>query len=220
MVRPPGAKRGRMAHQNIPPTKSNLFSVKDQLTTAREGYDLLEQKREILVMELMRLVEEVKLLERDMDKRLESSYGALKQMLVRMGRATAREVSEGIRFAYEMREKSNKLMGMAMPTIDVDMPGMELKYSFMSTDSACDATTVEFFELLKLISRMAEVRTMVWRLAKEVRKTQRRVNALDKIVIPDVEETKKFIEGVLEEREREVFFVQKILKAKLLGDRV
>jgi V/A-type H+/Na+-transporting ATPase subunit D len=209
-----------MAHQNIPPTKSNLFSVKDQLTTAREGYDLLEQKREILVMELMRLVEEVKLLERDMDKRLESSYGALKQMLVRMGRDTALEVSEGIQFSYAMREKSGKLMGMAMPTIDVDMPGMELKYSFMNTDSACDATTVEFFELLKLISRMAEIRTMVWRLAKEVRKTQRRVNALDKIVIPDVEETKKFIEGVLEEREREVFFVQKILKAKLLGDRV
>jgi V/A-type H+-transporting ATPase subunit D len=111
-------------------------------------------------------------------------------------------------------------MGIPLPTIDVDMPRMELKYSFMSTDSACDSTTIEFFELLKLISRMAEIRTMVWRLAKEVRKTQRRVNALEKIVIPDVEDTKKFIEGVLEEREREVFFVQKILKARLLGDRV
>jgi V/A-type H+/Na+-transporting ATPase subunit D len=97
---------------------------------------------------------------------------------------------------------------------------MELKYSFMSSTSACDATTIEFFELLKLIARMAEIRTMVWRLAKEVRKTQRRVNALEKIVIPDVQDTKKFIEGVLEEREREVFFVQKILKARLLGDRV
>ena len=97
---------------------------------------------------------------------------------------------------------------------------MELKYSFMSTHSSCDGTMIEFFEMLKLIARMAEIRTMVWRLAKEVRKTQRRVNALEKIVIPDVEETKKFIEGVLEEREREVFFVQKILKARLLGDKV
>jgi V/A-type H+-transporting ATPase subunit D len=66
---------------------------------------------------------------------------------------------------------------------------------------------------------MAEIRTMVWRLAKEVRRTQRRVNALEKIVIPDVLETKKYIEDVLEEREREVFFVQKILKARLLGDK-
>ncbi|MGA2481319.1 MAG: V-type ATP synthase subunit D, partial [Spirochaetia bacterium] len=107
-----------------------------------------------------------------------------------------------------------------LPTIDMDMPKMELKYSFMSTDSSCDGTMTEFFELLKLVARMAEIRTMVWRLAKEVRKTQRRVNALEKIVIPDVQETKKFIEGVLEEREREVFFVQKILKARLLGERV
>jgi len=209
-----------MARFDVPPTKSSLFSVKEQLTIAREGFELLEQKREILVMELMRLVEEVKLLERDMDKRISSAYGSLKQMMLRVGRETAGEVSAGIGFDYVAREKSGKLMGMPLPTIDVQMPLMELKYSFMSSHSSCDGTMIEFFELLKLIARMAEIRTMVWRLAKEVRKTQRRVNALEKIVIPDVEETKKFIEGVLEEREREVFFVQKILKARLLGDKI
>ena len=209
-----------MARFDVPPTKSSLFSVKEQLSIAREGFELLEQKREILVMELMRMVEEVKLLERDMDKRVKSAYGSLKQMILRVGRETAREVSTGIDFNYAVREKSGKLMGIPLPTIDVEMPRMELKYSFMSTYASCDGTMMEFFEMLKLIARMAEIRTMVWRLAKEVRKTQRRVNALEKIVIPDVEETKKFIEGVLEEREREVFFVQKILKARLLGDKV
>jgi V/A-type H+-transporting ATPase subunit D len=209
-----------MARYDVPPTKSSLFSVKEQLTIAREGFELLEQKREILIMELMRLVEEVKLVERDLDKRVTTAYGTLKQMLVRVGRENARDVSAGIEFEYSTREKHGKLMGIPLPSIDVDMPRLELKYSFMSTSSACDATTVEFFELLKLLARMAEIRTMVWRLAKEVRKTQRRVNALERIVIPDVEETRKFIEGVLEEREREVFFVQKILKARLLGDRV
>ena len=209
-----------MARYDVPPTKSSLFSVKEQLSIAREGFELLEQKREILVMELMRMVEEVKLLERDMDKRIQSAYSSLKRTIVRVGRETAREVSTGIRFDYVVREKQGRLMGIPLPTIDMEMPRMELKYSFMSTDSSCDGTMIEFFELVKLIARMAEIRTMVWRLAKEVRKTQRRVNALEKIVIPDVEETKKFIEGVLEEREREVFFVQKLLKARLLGDKV
>jgi len=209
-----------VARYDVPPTKSNLFSVKEQLTIAREGFELLEQKREILIMELMRLVEEVKLLERDLDKRVGSAYGALRQMLVRVGRENARDASAGIQFEFATREKHGKLMGIPLPTIDVQMPRLELKYSFMNTSGACDATTVEFFELLKLLARMAEIRTMVWRLAKEVRKTQRRVNALERIVIPDVEETRKFIEGVLEEREREVFFVQKILKSRLLGDRV
>jgi V/A-type H+-transporting ATPase subunit D len=209
-----------MARFDIPPTKSSLFSVKDQLSIAREGFELLEQKREILVMELMRMVEEVKLLEREMDKRIDSAYGTLKHMFVSVGRQTAKEISAGIRFEYSVREKQGKLMGIPLPTLDFEMPKMDLKYSFMSTFSSCDKTMIEFFELLKLLARMAEIRTMVWRLAKEVRKTQRRVNALEKIVIPDVLETKSFIEGVLEEREREVFFVQKILKSRLLGERV
>jgi V/A-type H+-transporting ATPase subunit D len=209
-----------MARFDIPPTKSSLLSIKDQLTIAREGFELLEQKREILIMELMRMVEEVKLLERDLDKRIGTAYGSLKQMIVHMGRETALDVSAGIQFDYAVRERQGKLMGIPLPTLDMDMPHMDLKYSFMSTDSTCDGLMREFFELLKLIARMAEIRTMVWRLAKEVRKTQRRVNALERIVIPDVVDTKKFIESVLEEREREVFFVQKILKARLLGDRV
>jgi V/A-type H+-transporting ATPase subunit D len=209
-----------MARYDVPPTKSSLLGVKEQLAVAQEGFELLEQKREILVMELMRMVEEVKLLERDMDKRIDSAYATLRRMIVRVGRETAREISTGIEFEYVVHEKQGKLMGIPLPTIDMSMPRMDLKYSFMGTYSFCDRTMLEFFELLKLIARMAEIRTMVWRLAKEVRKTQRRVNALEKIVIPDVQETKKFIEGVLEEREREVFFVQKILKARLVGDRV
>ena len=209
-----------MARYDVPPTKSNLFAVREQGVIAREGFELLEQKREILIMELMRLVEEVKLVERDLDRRVATAYGSLKRMLIRIGRETAREVSAGIHFDYSTREKPGTLMGIPLPTVDVEMPRLERQYSFMATSASCDATTVEFFELLKLLARMAEIRTMVWRLAKEVRKTQRRVNALEKIVIPDVEETRKFIEGVLEEREREVFFVQKILKARLLGDRV
>ena len=61
---------------------------------------------------------------------------------------------------------------------------------------------------------MASIRTIVWRLAEEVRKTQRRVNALDKMIIPQTVETTKYIEGVLEERERENVFVLKALKKK------
>jgi V/A-type H+/Na+-transporting ATPase subunit D len=207
-----------MARYDVPPTKSSLFAVKEQLTTAREGFELLEQKREILVMELLRMVETVKLIEREMDARLATAYGALSRMMLRVGRRGAKEISSGIRFDYGVSEKQTKLMGIRLPTVALEMPSMDLRYSFLGTDSACDATMTEFFELLKLVARVAEVRTMVWRLAKEVRKTQRRVNALEKIVIPDVLETKGFIEGVLEEREREVFFVQKILKARLLGE--
>jgi V/A-type H+-transporting ATPase subunit D len=84
----------------------------------------------------------------------------------------------------------------------------------MGTFADIDKVVVEFFELLSLLTEMAAIRTIVWRLAAEVRKTQRRVNALDKMVIPQTAETKTYIESVLEERERENVFVLKALKAR------
>jgi len=71
-----------MMREQIAPTKSNLLKTKERLEIAKEGYDLLEQKREILVAELIRKVELVKILERDLDKRVETAYPCLKRMLV------------------------------------------------------------------------------------------------------------------------------------------
>ena len=63
-----------MAKLNVAPTKSNLLAIKEQLVSAQNGYELLEQKREILVMELMHMVERVKLLESEMDKEYAKAY--------------------------------------------------------------------------------------------------------------------------------------------------
>jgi V/A-type H+-transporting ATPase subunit D len=76
---------------------------------------------------------------------------------------------------------------------------------------------VEFTELMKLIAQMASLRSVVWRLAKELRKTQRRVNALEKMVIPESRARKVFIEAALEEREREFLFTGKLLKSRRMG---
>ena len=90
----------------------------------------------------------------------------------------------------------------------------ELFYSFLGTYANTDAVIVKFLNLLSLLTQMASIRTIVWRLAEEVKRTQRRVNALDKMIIPQATETIKYIEGVLEERERENVFVLKALKKK------
>jgi len=89
-----------------------------------------------------------------------------------------------------------------------------LKYSPANSFAECDETVLEFFKLLRVLTELAAVRTIAWRLAREVRKTQRRVNALDKMVIPTARDTKKYIEAALEERERDSFFTSKLLKRK------
>ena len=165
-------------------------------------------------MELMRLVEEVKLMEQAMSKASDTAYSSLKRMLLAVGRDRAREIASGVEYSFEFIERSGTVAGIALPSLELKPVRNRLQYSFGNSFAECDETMIEFLSFLALAARMASLRTMVWRLAKEVKKTQRRVNALEKMVIPDTEDTKRYIEGVLEERERESFFVQKILKAR------
>ncbi|MDR2553177.1 MAG: V-type ATP synthase subunit D [Treponema sp.] len=203
-----------MPREQTAPTKSNLLRVKERLATAMEGYELLEQKREILVMELMRKVEQVKLLEKDLDVCVESAYPALKRMLIAAGRERADRLSQGISYRYELEEKRVMCAGMNLPGLEVRLPRVELKYSPANSFAECDETVLEFFKLLKVLTELAAVRTIAWRLAREVRKTQRRVNALEKMVIPAARDTKIYIEAALEERDRDQFFTSKLLKKK------
>ena len=200
--------------EQIAPTKSNLIRVKERLNTALEGYDLLEQKREILVMELMRQVEQVKILERDLDSRIAAAYPCLRRMLVVVGRERAEKLSGNIRYNFDLQEKRVNTAGMNLPGLEIRLPKVELKYSPANSFAECDETVLEFFSLLKILTELAAVRTIAWRLAREVRKTQRRVNALEKMVIPTARETKTYIESSLEERDRDAFFTSKLLKRK------
>jgi V/A-type H+-transporting ATPase subunit D len=203
-----------LAREQIAPTKSNLFRVKERLVTAEEGYDLLEQKREILVMELMQKVEQVKLLERDLDAQVNAAYPALKRMLIVVGRERADRLSRNIRYEFELREKRVLVAGMNLPGLEIRLPEADLKFSPANSFAECDETVLEFFKLLKILTELAAVRTIAWRLAREVRKTQRRVNALEKMVIPIARDTKAYIEAALEERDRDAFFTSKLLKKK------
>jgi V/A-type H+-transporting ATPase subunit D len=203
-----------LPRESIAPTKSNLLRVKERLATAEEGYGLLEQKREILVMELMRKVEQVKILERDLDAQVETAYPALRRMLVVCGRERADRISRNIRYQCGLREKRETLAGMSLPGLEIRLPPAELKYSPANSFAECDETVLEFLKMLSICTELAAVRTTAWRLAREVRKTQRRVNALEKMVIPAARDTKVYIESALEERERDSFFTSKLLKRK------
>ena len=203
-----------MARLNIAPTKSNLLVMNEQLAISQDGYELLEQKREILVMELMRMVEQVKLLEQRINAQVEKAFPALRKMLLVTGVDTVERLSQAVQYDFQIHEKEMSAGGMSFSSVSVTLPKRELFYSFVDSFAETDAVMAEFFELLKLLTEMASIRTIAWRLATEVKKTQRRVNALEKMVIPQTKETKEYIETVLEERERESIFVLKALKSK------
>ena len=203
-----------MPAQNVAPTKSNLLREKERLALAEEGYELLEQKREILMLELMKRIDEARVLEREMRRRADTAYPVLRRMLLAAGRDNARDLASGVRAEFKARERRVQVTGISMPALEAVAPERRLQSSFMNSFADSDETAAEFSALLELVAAMAGLRAIVWRLAKEVRKTQRRVNALEKMVIPDSKAVKKFIEDSLEEREREAVFSTKRLKAR------
>lgn len=203
-----------MPMRNVAPTKSNLLREKETLALAEEGYELLEQKREILMLELMRRIDEVKVLEREMRRRAGGAYPVLRRMLLAAGRDNARELAAGVRADFGAKERRVQVSGISMPALEAVAPERRLQSSFMNSFADSDETAKEFSALLETIASMAGLRAIVWRLAKEVRRTQRRVNALEKMVIPESREVKVFIEASLEEREREAVFSTKLLKAR------
>lgn len=203
-----------MPTQTIAPTKSNLLKEKDNLALAIEGYELLERKREILMMELMKRVDQVRVLERQIEAKAHSAYPVMRRMILSNGRERAREIADGTRNRMVLREVLVQAAGQRIPSLEALPAPRSLQTSFLNSSSDTDETVAEFTELLERLVAMAGLRTVVWRLAKEVKKTQRRVNALDKIVIPESRARKVFIESSLEERERDAIFATKLLKAK------
>jgi V/A-type H+/Na+-transporting ATPase subunit D len=191
-----------------------LLKEKETLSLAEEGYDLLERKREILMLELMKRIDEVKVLERELRRRSGSAYPVLRRMLLAAGRESARELAAGVKADFAAKERRIQVTGISMPALEAVAPEHRLQVSFMNSFADSDETAAEFSALLETIASMAGLRAIVWRLAKEVRKTQRRVNALEKMVIPESKAIKAFVEASLEEREREAVFSTKLLKAR------
>jgi len=98
--------------------------------------------------------------------------------------------------------------------------GIEFKeyapyYSPMGTSFWIDYTLSFFREVLKLLGKLSELKISVLRLANEVKKTIRKVNALEKIAVPDLKETVHYIESRLEENERDMFILMKMVKQNL-----
>jgi len=204
-----------MAKLNVPPTKSNLQKVKHDLGFAEEGFDMLERKRQILVLELIGTVEAAKRVQQDVQEKMKVAFEALREAEIRSGtwQIAGDAVAPPTEHSADVATRS--LMGIYLPTVTASHPALRPRGSIMSGSPTEDAAAAAFNDALAAIDRLAEVENTVFRLAREVRKTLRRVNALEKIFIPSYEDTLRFIIGVLEERERDEFIIMRMVRERL-----
>ena len=200
-----------MAQQQIFPTKGNLIAAKRSLSQAQLGYELMDRKRNILIREMVSLSDKAKEIRDSIDKVFSDAYRSLQMANIMLGVVTplTKQIPEetGVHVTYR------SVMGVELPTVTIDEAPRIMVYSPELTNSQFDRAYICFNEAKKMAATLAEIENSIYRLSVAIKKTQKRANALKNILIPRYTEQVKFITNALEEKEREEFSRQKIIKA-------
>ena len=185
------------------PTKGNLITAKQYLEFSKTGFSLLDKKQNILIKELMALVGRANEIREKIDSTYVDAYSALQRANVSLKNCT--EISK----AVPVRDSLN----LSIPTFNFsENKNNKPPFGLHDSNSYLDRAYLEFSKVINLTIRYAEVENSIFRLARVIRKTKKRANALKNSIIPKFSNAVKFISNSLEEKEREEFARLKVIK--------
>ena len=197
---------------NTFPTKGNLILAKNSLALSKQGFDLMDKKRNILIRELMDLISEATDIQEEIDVTFTSAYKALQKANIQMGIHEVEQISMAVPIEDSIRIKRRSVMGTEIPKVEYQKREQKPAYSFYHTKMSLDEACQQFQKVKDLTIRLAEIENSAYRLAYNIKKTQKRANALQNITIPKYQNLTKEIQEYLEEKEREEFTRLKVIK--------
>jgi len=202
-----------VSFENVSPTRINLIQTKKTLRLAISGRDVLERKRDILLRELRNSIYEAERIREELLEALAKAYQGLKEENMAKGSETIANVAMGSSLEADFILDFKSIMGVVVPIVEFQSE-LDVKpdYGFANTSAELDKAFKQFYSVLKLIADLARAEGTTFQIAYDVRRTQRRVNALNHVVIPMYRNITKRIELVLEEKEREEFVRTKLIK--------
>lgn len=206
------------AAESIQPTRGELLKLRNRIKLAERGHELLEEKRDALITEFFDVLDRLEDIREKMEERLKEAFKDLIEAMAVMGTPDVRKSANAATRDIEVDIDMRSIMGVGVPVIefeDFERKATERGYSLHQTSSKLDEASKEFETALNTVLELAEVESTVKSLAKEIEKTKRRVNSLEHVLIPRLEEAKEYIEFRLAEMEREDFFRLKRIKAKM-----
>ena len=197
----------------IAATKGNLIQRKKALALATSGYDLMDRKRNILIGEMMRLVDEVKKLRDQIETAYSTGYFLLQRANISSG--VISRIASQVPVEKEIQLTYRSVMGVEIPQVIYHKKEeYELVYSLEESNSMIDDAYIQFQKIKELTMVLAEVDNAVTRLATAISKTQKRANALKNVVIPRYTSEIRMISDSLDEKEREEFSRMKVIKTQ------
>ena len=207
--------------ENVKPTRMELLRVRRKIELAVKGHKLLKEKRDALFNEFFSELEPAREKRKELESELAGAFDSLSIAMAQLGRATVAEnaLASSGNNSVELEIGERNVMGAVIPTVkaegDFSRNIAERGYSITGTSSSLDDSAEKFEKALGKTISLAEKESLLERLSLEINRTKRKVNSLEKVTIPRLEETKKYIRQRLEERERETFFMLKKVKGKI-----
>ena len=194
------------------PTKGNLMLAKNSLALARQGYDLMDKKRNVLLKELMALIDEAKEIQEQIASTFTQAYACLQRANIEHGISKVQQLAFTVPIEESIRIQTRSIMGTEIPHVKYDEKENNLTYSFSTTSESIDIAREAFREVKDLTIKLSMVENSAYRLASNIKKTQKRANALKNITIPMYTNLVHNINNALEEKEREEFTRLKVIK--------
>ena len=197
---------------NTFPAKGNLILATNSLALSKQGFDLMDKKRNILIKELMELVDQAKDIQSQIDVTFRTAYSALQRANLDIGISYVQEISRTVPVEDSIQIKTRSVMGTEIPLVQANESSNAPTYAYYGTKASLDEAKAAFEKVKQLTIRLSAVENAAYRLAINIKKTQKRANALKNITIPKYEELTKSISNALEEKEREEFTRLKVIK--------
>ena len=206
-----------MALKDVKPTRSQLIELKKRITLSKKSYKLLKMKRDGLIMEFFKMLEDAKKIRASVGENYKKGEQAIHIAQAVEGAVPIRSAAQALVKSPVITTGKKNVMGVVVPTISgesVRTPLLERGYGIIGTSPRIDEAANRYEALVETIIKAAEVETSIKKMLDEIEKTKRRVNALEFKVIPELEQARDFIRLRLEEMERENVFRLKKIKTK------
>ena len=206
-----------MPTAEIQPTRSELLDVKRKIVLTINGHKILKLKRDGLILEFFKILEEAKDIRGEIAKRYSEAMTKIAIADAVDGVLAVRSAALAISVEPRIELFTRNLMGVVVPEIEsttIRTRPEDRGYGILGTSPHIDLATGAFQKLVESIVQAAELETTMRRLLDEIERTKRRVNALEFKVLPDLEDAKRFIQMRLEEMERDNIFRLKRIKGK------
>ena len=208
-----------MAATDVNPTRMELIKTKERIVLARKGHKLLKQKRDALILEFFKILKKSQDLRGQLAKQMAAAYKSLGYAQLYHPVHQLEKVSLDLKKNIEVDVEVKNVMGVKIPAIETKFEKRDFirapSYSVPATSAKIDQAVQDYEEVLYMVIKLAETETAIKRLIIEIEKTKRRVNALEFVLIPRLDEQKNMISFRLDEMERDSFVSLKSIKRKL-----